>query len=142
MFFLRYRFKFFTCFSKKFCDWYMNWNKRVRSERRKSHFRGPRFQNFPGGGYPRTPLQTRDLMYALVSSGAGSAPVIMVILTTLFNILPASIKISQYVPQNLIMLCKFFCQCVLSVLWLCADLWIVLRSNSTTDACYLIKHSK
>ena len=46
----------------------MNWNKRVRSERRKSHFRGPRFQNF------RTPLQIRDLMYASVSSGAGSAP--------------------------------------------------------------------
>jgi hypothetical protein len=38
----------FTCFSKNAAKflwlWYMNWNKRVRSERRKSHFRGPRFQ--------------------------------------------------------------------------------------------------
>jgi hypothetical protein len=44
--------KFFTCFSKNAakCLWlwlYLNWNKRVRSERRKSHFRGPRFQNLP-----------------------------------------------------------------------------------------------
>ena len=52
----------------------MNWNKGVRSERRKWHFRGPRFQNFPRGGYPRTHLQMRDRMYASVSSAAGSAP--------------------------------------------------------------------
>jgi hypothetical protein len=49
--FLRYRFNFFTCFSKNAAKclwlWYMNWNKRVLSERRKSHFRGPRFQNSP-----------------------------------------------------------------------------------------------
>jgi hypothetical protein len=58
MLFLRYRFKFFTCFSKNAAKflwlWYMNWNKRVRSERRKSHFRGPRFQNLedtPGPPY-------------------------------------------------------------------------------------------
>jgi hypothetical protein len=50
MLFLRYRLKFFTCFSKNAAKflwlWYMNWNKRVRSECRKSHFQGPRFQNF------------------------------------------------------------------------------------------------
>jgi hypothetical protein len=41
--------------------------KQFRSERRKSHFRGPRFQR-------GTPLQMQDFMYASVSSGAGSAP--------------------------------------------------------------------
>jgi hypothetical protein len=70
-----YRCCYYTCTS---CDsllwlWCMNWNKRVCSERRKSHFRGSRFQNFPGDFKisPRAPLQMRGLMYASVSSGAG-----------------------------------------------------------------------
>jgi hypothetical protein len=62
MLFLRYRFKFFTCFSKNAAKfWYMNWNKRVRSERKKSHFRGPRFQNFPGEDTPGPPYKCEVL---------------------------------------------------------------------------------
>jgi hypothetical protein len=67
MLFLRCRFTFFTCFPKMqqiiLWLWCMNWNKRVRSERRKSHFRGPRFQNFPGEDTPSTPLQMRGLRH-------------------------------------------------------------------------------
>jgi hypothetical protein len=65
MLFLRYRFKFFTCFPKMqqiiLWLWCMNWNKRVRSERRKSHFRGPRFQNFPGEDTPGPPYKCEVL---------------------------------------------------------------------------------
>jgi hypothetical protein len=61
MLFLRYRFKFFTCFPKMqqiiLWLWYMNWNNRVCSERRKSHFRGSRFQNFPGEDTPGPPYK-------------------------------------------------------------------------------------
>ena len=39
----------------------MNWNKRVRSERRKSHFRGPRFQNFQGEDTPGPPYKCEIL---------------------------------------------------------------------------------
>ena len=39
----------------------MNWNKRVRSERMKSHFRGPRFQNFPGKDTPGPPYKCEIL---------------------------------------------------------------------------------
>jgi hypothetical protein len=41
--------------------WYMNWNKRVCSERRKSHFRGSRFQNFPGEDTPGPPYRCEVL---------------------------------------------------------------------------------
>jgi hypothetical protein len=65
MLFLRYRFKFFTYFSKNAAKclwlWYMNWNKRVRSERRKPHFQGPRFQNFPGENTPGPPYKCEIL---------------------------------------------------------------------------------
>jgi hypothetical protein len=65
MLFLRYRFKFFTCFSKNAAKclwlWYMNWNKRVRSECRKSHFRGPRFENFSGQDTPGSPYKCEIL---------------------------------------------------------------------------------
>jgi hypothetical protein len=65
MLFLRYRFKFFTCFPKMqqiiLWLWCMNWNKRVHSERRKSHFRGPRFQNFPGEDTPGPPCKCEFL---------------------------------------------------------------------------------
>jgi hypothetical protein len=40
--------------------WYMNWNKRVCSERRKSHFRGPRFQNFAGEDTPGPPTNAKS----------------------------------------------------------------------------------
>ena len=39
----------------------MNWNKRVFSERRKSHFRGSRFQNFPGEDTPGPPYKCEVL---------------------------------------------------------------------------------
>jgi hypothetical protein len=52
--------------------WCMNWNKRVRSERMKSHFRGPRFQNFPGEDTPDPPTNARS--WASVSLGTGSVP--------------------------------------------------------------------
>jgi hypothetical protein len=60
MLFLRYRFKFFTCFPKMqhiiLWLWCMNWNKRVQQSR-KSHFRGPRFQNFSGEDTPGPPYK-------------------------------------------------------------------------------------
>ena len=37
--------------------------RKAPSERRKSHFRGPRFQIFPGEDSPRTPLQVRGLVH-------------------------------------------------------------------------------
>ena len=47
-----YRFKFLRVFPKmqQIILWLqcMNWNKRVCSEHRESHFRGPRFENFTG----------------------------------------------------------------------------------------------
>jgi hypothetical protein len=65
MLFLRYRFKFFTCFPKMqqiiLWLWCMNRNKRVCSERRKSNFRGPRFQNFPGEDTPGPPYKCEVL---------------------------------------------------------------------------------
>ena len=39
----------------------MNWNKRVCSERRKSHFRGSRFQTFPGEDTPGPPYRCEVL---------------------------------------------------------------------------------
>ena len=39
----------------------MNWNKRVRSERRKSHFQGPRFQNIPEEDTPGPPYKCEVL---------------------------------------------------------------------------------
>jgi hypothetical protein len=65
MLFLQYRFKFFTCFPKMqqiiLWLWCMNWNKRVSSERRKSHFRGPRCQNFMGEDTPGHPYKCEVL---------------------------------------------------------------------------------
>ena len=37
--------------------------RKAPSERRKSHFRGPRFQNFPGEDSPGPPLQVRGLVH-------------------------------------------------------------------------------
>ena len=37
--------------------------RKAPSERRKSHFRGPRFQIFPGEDSPGTPLQGRGLVH-------------------------------------------------------------------------------
>jgi hypothetical protein len=53
----------FPKMQQNFCDsaWYMNWNKRVGSERRKSHFWGPRFQNFAGEDTPGSPYNCEVL---------------------------------------------------------------------------------
>ena len=46
--------------------------RKAPSERRKSHFRGPRFQNFPGEEPPDPPTSAR--FSASVNKTTGSAP--------------------------------------------------------------------